>query len=899
MEPGPGQQLLHFRLVERIGEGGMGQVWRAEDTTLEREVAIKLLPEAVAADPDRLARLAREAKLLASLDHPGIATVHGLHESDGRRFLVMELVPGETLAGKLDRSARRGLEPDEALDIVRQIAEALEAAHECGVVHRDLKPANVMIRPDGRVTVLDFGLARAVQVSVADAETRTETLHTELGTVVGTTLYMSPEQARGRPVDKRTDIWALGCVLLECLTGERAFTGETSADVLAAVLSRPPALDGLPPTTHPLLTRTIRRCLEKDPRRRLRDAGEVRLAIEEIASEPLSRSAAKGVRANDRFRLASPVWPWGIVVVLAASMLYLGVGRIAPEAAVPTPPDRWIVPLGTGRSVGMPMVGGRFDYSRLIAVAPGGRATAFAVRDEAGESRIFLRSADSFALRPIAGTDDARAPFFSPDGRWLGFYADGALRKVALAGGSQQRICDVGQVISFDAAWSPDGESIVFATDEGLWQVSADGGEPRRLTRPDPERGEAGHHAPRFTGDGKGVLFSISVTPRTDLAYLSLVDRHWTVIATDAAQGAELGRGRLVYARAGEIFVAEYDERNHRLTSSGRSVLDGVQTTPGLGGFVLTQFDLSGAGMLAYVPAAPGGPDRLLWVNRQGREEEITRGAGTWVHPRLSPDGARISVDIHSPDGMRDLYVYELARGQLNRLTESGVTWESEWRPPDGREIVTLSSASPGEWSLYSVATDFSGPPELLHRSGHAVPLRWLPDGRSFFFSKERYEGGLWRLWLEKPEQPESVLATAARERFVHISDDGRWIAYVADESGRGEVFLRTFPELGPRSKVTIDGGGEVRFAHSGAELFFRKQGGMYRVRLELGPQPRIGPPELLFTGDYDAAPVGHQHYDISLDDRRFLMIRHGETSGPGEVRVILNWAGDLPEQTG
>jgi serine/threonine-protein kinase len=891
--------LLNYRLVDMIGEGAMGRVWRATDTTLDRDVAIKFLPDELATDPGRLARFEREAKLLASMNHPNIAAVYGQHEAEGRRFLVMELVPGENLADRIGRFRDRGLHLDEALDILRQIAEALETAHDCGVVHRDLKPANVMVRPDGTVKVLDFGLARAVRegpVSGNGPDAPTETAsQTELGSVVGTALYMSPEQARGRPIDKRTDIWSLGCVLFESLTGKRPFEGDSTADVIAAVLSKEPDLDALPAETPESLRQLVRRCLVKNPKQRMRDAGELRLAMEELDSYPPLVPRDASMRAGTRPFPANPILAWSVAALLALALIYVLKQQQTVSVAPPGQISEWSITLPPGARVHMPGPGGKFDFSKLIAISPDGLRIAYAVQNRLGEVELVLREARAATPRPIPGTAEARAPFFSPDGQWLGFYADAALRKVALSGGSPQKVCDVGRMISFDATWSPDGRTIVYATDEGLWSVSADGGDPEPLTRPDVHRGEAGHHAPHFTADGEGIFFTVTITPEAHLAYLSLADRTWEIVVRDAAQGLPLAGDRIVFARSGELLVAAVDRRTHRLRSSGVSVLEGVHRSPGLGGMVLTQFDISATGTLVYLPQAVATTvDQLLWVDRSGNESEITRGAGTWVHPRLSPNGKRISVDIHSPDGMRDVYIFELERGQLNRLTDTGNSWESEWRPPGGERIATLSGAPPGHWSLFWVATDFSGPAELLFRSGHAVPLSWLPDGQSFFFSKHRFDGGLWRLWVDRDREPESVIASSARERFAAVSNDGRWLAYVADESGRGEVFLRSFPQLGPKTKVTIDGGGEPLFSHDGDELFFRKRGEMYRVNLTHEPELKVSPPELLFTGDYDSAAVGHQHYDISLDDQRFLMIRHSEIAGPNEVRALLHWAESL-----
>ena len=492
----------------------MGEVYRAQDTKLKREVAIKVLPEEFAKDKERLARFQREAQILASLNHPNIASIYGLEESDGVKALVLELVEGPTLAERIQEGP---IPVDETLAIARQIAEALEAGHEAGVIHRDLKPANVKLKEDGTVKVLDYGLAKALQgemSSGADAElSRLPTLTrqgTQDGVILGTVPYMSPEQARGKPVDKRADIWALGCVLYECLAGRRPFQGESTTDVLAQIVSQQPDFDSLPRTTPAFLTRLLRRCLEKDPRRRLRDAGELRIAIEEFQTNPDSdivRTLSGSQKVALSFR---SVLPWALVVVLGAWLAHALVGS-ADRSDVPTAPtvnvSRWSIALPARSRIALPDLGGAMTFSRMVAISPDGSRIAFSVHDEQDQAQLYLK-VGSPVPRPIPGTMNGRGPFFSPDGEWLGFYDDdNSIYKVALAGGSPQKLCDIGRVISFDAAWAPDGKSIVFATDEGLWQVSADGGPVEQLTRPDVQRGEVSHHSPKFTADGRGCVF--------------------------------------------------------------------------------------------------------------------------------------------------------------------------------------------------------------------------------------------------------------------------------------------------------------------------------------------------------------------------------------------------------
>lgn len=896
-----GTRIGPYEITTPLGSGGMGEVYRATDTNLRRDVAIKVLPEGFARDPERLARFEREAQLLASLNHPNIAAIYGLEESEGFRCLVLELVEGQTLAERLDRGP---LPVDETLTVIRQMASALEAAHEKGIIHRDLKPANVILTVTGTVKILDFGLAKALQeeplLSQRSPLSQSPTVGvgvTREGVILGTAPYMSPEQARGKPVDKRADIWSLGCVLYECLAGGRLFDGATTTDVLAQILSQQPDFGSLPQETPDFLVRLLRRCLDKNPGRRLRDVGEVRIALEEFESNPDSDILGAVPAPARRRPRSSSLLLWSAMILLGIALTYSVTRRESSNLRSLPSVSRWPIALPSGSRLGLPGPGGRFDYSRLVAISPDGSRIAYAVQDERRNVELHVREINALESRSIAGTVNARAPFFSPDGRWLGFLSDGTIQKVPLARGSPQKLCYVGRVVSFDASWAPDGESIVFATDDGLWRVSAAGGDPERLTKPDVERGEVGHHSPRVTRDGRGVFFTISVTPETHLALLSLETRTWEIVVRDASHGLLLGTDRIVFARSGEVLTAPYEPESRRVTGSAISVVQGVHTSPGLGGVVLTHFDVSSTGTLVYVPGVVAETvDELLWVDREGNQAAITSGTGTWVHPRLSPDGQRISLDIHSPDGMRDVYIYEIARRQMRQLTKTGVTWESEWRP-DGNRIAILSGTLAGRWSLFWAHTDFRGPPELLLRTAHAVPSDWLPDGRTLLFTDvggSASGGGIKKLLLDGDRQPELILDSMAGERHPRVSPDGNWIAYTAQESGIREVFVQSFPDLGPKHQISVSGGGEPVWSPDGRELFFRERDQMLVVDVHTDPF-RVGPARVLFTGDYDVAPLtGHQHYDISRDAKKFLMIQHGEPVGPSTVVVVLNWSEEL-----
>ncbi len=888
-----GTKLGPYEILSPLGAGGMGEVYLANDSKLDRKVAIKVLPETLIRDKERIARFEREAKLSASLNHPNIAAIHGFDDANGTHFLIMEYVDGETLAQRLKAGA---FAVEEALDVAKQIAEALEAAHEKGIIHRDLKPANVMIRLDGTVKVLDFGLARAMTEGSHTSGPDSATIsvpRTNPGAILGTAPYMSPEQARGKPLDKRSDIWSLGCVLYECLTGRRAFDAGTTTDVLSKIITSEPDFDllptGLPVMAEPLL----RRCLDKDSRQRLRDAGEVRVQLEQYQAVPATnRAVTSSLDAHGRVKSTS-TYAWVAVAVLVIAFIYTQWGRGTHQISQRVGVSRSSIAIPRHSRVDTWGTGGKYEYSTLLAVSPDGLHLAFTVRDESGKVDLHVKLADEYVSRPLPGTANARAPFFSPDGHWVGFLADRNIMKVALSGGSPQKISKVDSA-SFDAAWASDGETIVFATDDGLWRVVASGGVAERLTTPQLAEGEVGHHFPEISPDGKHILFTVSRTPDENLALLSIDTLEWKTILRDASQGQFTAPDTLVFARFGELMGARFDVEKGEIVGTPESLLEGVQTTPGLGGVVVTQFDVSGTGTLVYLPQGEeAAVDQLLWVGQDGEETVITSGPGTWVHPRLSPDGGHVSFDIHSPDGMRDIYLYEFERGQRRQFTHGGTTWESVWRP-DGDYIAYMSGHPSAGWGIWWARTNFKADSaDALYPSSHAIPMSWTPDGHSLLYY-ELVEGGIWTLSPNEGKKTLLLLRSSANERFPVLSSDGKWIAYVADESDRREVFVQSYPALGPKHRVSINGGGEPVWSRDGTKLFFRKGNEMLFVLVAYEPEFLTSTPSTLFTAEYDSAPVGHQHYDVSLDGNQFLMIKHGDPSGPSEVRVVQNWFEEL-----
>jgi serine/threonine-protein kinase len=657
----------------------MGQVFRARDTRLGREVALKLLPDSLARDPEKLARLEREAQLLAALNHPNIATLHGLEECDGLRFLVMELVPGETLDDRLS-GGPPGLE--EGLSLLRQIAEALEAAHEKGIIHRDLKPANVKVTSEGRVKLLDFGLAKAVADETPPVHSQSPTLTRggiEHGAVVGTTWYMSPEQARGRALDRRTDIWSFGCVFYEVVTGRKAFQGETVSDIIASILLKEPDWTKIPRDTPVKVRDLLRRCLQKEPHRRLRDIGDARLEIEESLTEPsgdrppsTSRSALVSILIAAAAALAAGFVVWS---TMRSEPERRSVSRFALELA----PEEALTHLND------PVVAWSRDGSRIVYV--GGDPT-----------RLYVRPIDQIGATPIPGTEDAITAFLSPDGLWAGFYGRGKLEKISLGGGVPVPLCEVQN--GWGASWG-DGETILFSptATSGLSRVSASGGSPSVVTTPDANRGEVSHRWPEFLPGGRAALFTIwtGSSQNARIALLSLETGEQRVLLEGTSFARYSATGHIVYARDGRLGAVPFDLEKLEVTGPPIPISLALMTQPEVG---TAHFALSGDGSLAYVPGA-GPPGRtLMWVDRDGSTRNLEAPRRAYEHPRLSPDGKRVAVTI--TDEPTHVWTYDLERDTLSRLTAPEGR-QPVWTP-DGESITFRS----GPFDIVEQASDGS-----------------------------------------------------------------------------------------------------------------------------------------------------------------------------------------------
>lgn len=704
-----GTRLGSYQIVAAIGAGGMGEVYRARDSRLDRDIAIKILPQAFARDADRMARFEREAKLLACLNHPNIAHIYGLEEPNGRRALVMELVEGHELRERIEQAP---MTIDEALPIALQIAGALEYAHERAIIHRDLKPANVKLTPDGHVKLLDFGLAKALEPEGNAGDPQNSptlsVVATRAGMLLGTAAYMSPEQARGKAVDRRADIWAFGCVLFEMLAGASPFAGDTTSDTLAAVIRAEPDWSLLPAIIPARMRELLHRCLKKDPRQRLQAIGEARIAIEAVISNVPGSTTAAATSAAHRPRWHT-ILPWAVAILailLASVWVYL---RPSPEArqvmqlslALPEPMSGILDP-----NPGSP-----------FAISPDGAQVAFAASVSGKPPQLFLLPLDQRSAVPLAGTENAVQPFFSPDGQWLGFFALGRLRKVSLHGGPTVDLGDA--PVPHGANWAADG-SIVYAPNfgSGLMRVAASGGAPQTLTTPNDKEKEVSHRWPQVLPGGKAVLFTIQLTTQTTydearIAVLSLQTGKWHTLLEGGSYARYVPSGHIVFARAGSLIAVPFDLRRLAMSGPPVPVVDGLVTSAVTSGSA--EYDVTPSGMLAFVPGTARTPeDSLVWVDRRGVAKKLPVPLNNYSNPRISPDGKLMAVQIHS-NGPSDVWVYDFARSTLTRLTFAGNNADPVWTA-DGKRVIYRSVK--GIPSFQWRAADGSGSEETLLRLG-------------------------------------------------------------------------------------------------------------------------------------------------------------------------------------
>ena len=892
-----GTRVGPYEILSALGAGGMGEVYRARDTRLERAVAIKLLPEAFAADTERVARFQREAKILASLNHPNIAQIHGIEESPltspGQprvRALVMELVEGEDLAKRITRGA---IPIDEALPIAKQMADALEAAHEQGVIHRDFKPANIMVGRNGTVKVLDFGLAKAMEPTgiaspgVSQSPTITASAMTEAAMILGTAAYMSPEQARGHPVDKRADIWAFGCVLYEMLSGRRAFVGQGVSETLARVIEREPDWTKLPGTLSPAVGTFMRRCVHKDPRQRVQAIGDVRLALEGAFDNAVPHTATP----------ASAGWRRRVLVAMAAIIMTgTVVGslvRLAMNPAAPRVSRLQVAPWGADAlSINW--------NDRGLAITPDGERLVYVGNRG---SQIFVRALD--ALAPVAVfTGYPSGLFVSPDGQWIGF-VDGqkVLKKVSVTGGPAVTVATLDTAGPSGATWGPDGRIIV-ATNSvatGLQQVDAAGGSPSVLTQPDRAKGEADHFWPEMLPGGRAVLFTVtSLTGGVEASQVAVLDLQTgrrKVLVRGGSHGHYVPSGHLVYLAAGALQAVRFDLTRQETHGIPIPVVADVETT--VRGAALAV--VADNGTLAYVSGSSSGtPRTLLWVDRQGREVPIPAPPRPYFLPGLSPDGTRFTVFAN--DQEHDLWLCDLARTTFTRLTSTpGVDVGQVWTPDSRRLIFTSERA--GVRNVFWQAADGSDAAERLIESPNTqYPTAVSPDGGRVIITDLSPQTGadVTMLELDGTRGVTPLVRSPFAERNGIVSPNGRWLAYEANDSGRFEVYVRPFPDVnGGFWQVSTNGGTRPVWTRSGQELVYvSATGALMGVVVAPGPSWAAATPTLLVKEGYFTIPTWWgRSYDVSRDGHRFLMIKEGGADGiaaPASIVVGQNWIEEL-----
>jgi serine/threonine-protein kinase len=904
-----GKTIAHYRATTRLGAGGMGEVYRATDARLGREVALKVLRDDFAQDAEGRARFEREARLLAGLQHSNIAVVHGFEEAEGVRALVMELVEGPTLA---DRVAQGPLPLEEALPIARQVAEALEYAHDRGIVHRDLKPANVKLTPDGVVKVLDFGLAKALERESAPRDTGTSptlsVASTAAGVILGTAAYMSPEQARGRAVDRRTDIWAFGCLVYELLSGRRAFAGDTVTDTLAAILHVEPDWSVLPGTTPATLRQLLRRCLEKDQRRRLQAIGEARLQLEELLQ----------VSASGRL----PTWegepppPAGLGrdrrrVLLAGALLggvLLGASSVWLIRPAPEKPVSW---LSLDLAPAEQLADGRPRFW-AFALSPDGRRIAFSgLRD--GKTDLYLRALDRPEAALVPGTSGALSPFFSPDGRWIGFLADDALKKVAVEGGPVTTIADLATKDQRGGPQVPPGRDVYGATwgegdriligrfADGIWEVSASGGTPVRLTKVEGRADTFAHRLPQSLPGRRAILFTRcrNLTGDSDVAVLTESGEE-RLLVESAADGRYVAPGLLVFVREGVLHTAPFDLARLALTGPPVPILEGVLHATGSGSpprnSGAAQFAVSPVGTLVFARggAQPLPRSKPVWLDRRGETEPLALPDGYYARPRLSPDGSRLAV-THTVEGRREttrIWVLDLARGAFSPLPGEG--FSSPVWSPDGQRLVFRGLKPPG---LFWARADGAGEPELLLAAPGGVQNGSIsPDGAVLAYVDRAPETNLdiWLLPLVGERKPRPWLKTSASENHPELSPDGGWMAYSSNVSGRYEVYVQPFPgPEGSRHQISLTGGQSPLWSRDGRELFFvtdARPRRLMAVEVRTSPSFAAGRPRELLSREVSLAG-GSSSYEVSPDGRRFLVLQEVETPDRtvAELQVVLN----------
>jgi eukaryotic-like serine/threonine-protein kinase len=898
MAIGPGSRLGPYEVTALIGEGGMGKVWRAHHIALNRDDALKVLPEAFVSDPDRLARFRREAQVLASLNHSNIAHVYGLEQADGAQALVMELVEGPTFA---DRIARGPIPLDEALPIAKQIAEALEAAHEQGIIHRDLKPANIKLRPDGTVKVLDFGLAKALEPPggrepITDHASLSPTITspammTGVGVLLGTAAYMSPEQAKGKPADRRSDVWAFGAVLFEMLTGKRAFDGTDVGDTLAAVLRAEPDWSALPAETAFPVRTLLRGCLEKDPRQRIGSLSAALFVLRhQMADASINAPAGYQVRRDVR-RIAVLTTT---ALIVGAVVAGTGVQRLT--RSVPPLVVRTTITASDATALIIS------DIDRDIAITPDGSRVIYR-----GDNQLLVRALDQLQPTILSGLGAPHGVFISPDGQWVGFFdgaTNAAIKKVSITGGRAETVCATGEGSPGGATWGPDGTVIfaTFAAARGLQRVAAAGGEPTAITKVDRARGESDHLWPEFLPGGKAVLFTITAglgpAEAGQIAVLDLETGRSKILIRGGSHAHYVPTGHLVYGVSGALRAVAFDLKRLEVIGTPAPVLEGV-VTKAIGA---ADMAVAANGSLVYVAGGVigGGLQTVVSVDRQGRPLPLPGlPPDRYRTVRVSPDGTKLALATFD-----EVSIYDLARATVTPLT-TGPTHDSNplWTP-DGQRIV-FRSAREGYPELFVGRVDGSGDVErLFGRARNLVDLlpdSWSKDGTQLLFTEvlPNIQCAIGQVALERPSDVTMLVKNDFCNAFAALSPDGRWIAYSRLRGTVWEVYVERYPELGNRQLISAGGGDIPVWSRDGRELFFKSPDGrqMFAALIQSGTTLVAGRPQMLFEFAMLPSGLGFRAYDIAPDGR-FLIIRSAKpeasTATAPQIIVVQNWDQEL-----
>ena len=899
-----GTRLGPYEVLAPVGAGGMGEVYRARDERLGREVAVKVLPPDYSSDPDRLRRFEQEAKAAGALNHPNLVAVFDTGRHDGVPYVVFELLEGATLRQQVGHAP---LTPRKAVEYAAQIAHGLAAAHEKGLVHRDLKPENLFVMRDGRVKILDFGLAKlrpALDPDRPRDDGATASATTNAGAVMGTVGYMSPEQVRGLPADQRSDIFSFGVVLYEMLSGRRAFGGDTAAEVMTAILKDDPPELGKPEIS-PGLERVVRRCLEKRPEERFQSARDIAFALEAVSAAPAavrrfapealssaavssgpSAAADTATKEPPRFGRMVSLLPWAIAVVAVVTAAVAV--RRSTTAPAPTPMRFSVALSGVDRL--------QSDLGRSLSLLPDGSGFAY-LGGRGNGWRLYLHTFGDGTSRPLSGTDGALDPFFSPDGRWLGFFQGDKLKKMAVGGGPAIVICDTSlEQTANGGSWGSD-EQIVFGGTRGLRRVPAAGGDPQALTT--TAEGEARHSAPHILPGGKAVLFTVlsksGAMEDAAIAVLSVSSGERRLLVRGGASARYARSGHLVYVRGTDLLAVPFDPDRLALAGSASLAVPGVLSTPQ---YLDGQFDVSATGTLAYVPSGATRERRLVWVDRKGTVRPIPVPPRPYVHPSLLPGEDGVIVEIEETP--HNIWRCDFRSGALTRLTDEG----ANHRPvlsPDGR-FMAFSSDRVAPRSLFLQATDGSGTAQRLLEASHPQnATSWSRDGRWLAFTETHPDtkDDIWILPLEGDRRARPFLRTPSYENFATFSPDGRWLAYTSNESGRREVLIAAFPGPGARKQVSTSGGEMPVFSKDARKLFYRSGDQVLVTELTTQPMLTSGAPRVAFEVPSAKITFGLPNFAVSSTGDSILTLRAVESeSGPPRAHVVINWFQELRRLT-